>query len=274
MACFPLSAADVDVPAFSDLREACRRLRFLPVFRHELLLQVALAPPAHSGVLAAIRQLTHQEVRAFGISREDFDQALDLLDPVLVAEPAVGSGPESPPRCPESWECHRRGGREVAADLVRFAHASRASDLLLDEQEGWLDVALKVDGRKEMLPPVAKAAAPALLRAFKQMAGISTQSSPAPRSGSASFPVGAGRQADVRLEIIPTVHGESLVARVQDRARQLDRMRQLPFDDPGQRARVEACLAQRQGLILVTGPPAMGRPPPFMPASAAWIARC
>jgi general secretion pathway protein E len=259
MARIPFSAADVDLPAFSELREACRRHFFLPSFRHDLLLEVALVAPARPGALAAIRQLTHQEVRAFGISREDFTRALDLLEPALVAESAAGPGSECPPCCPESWDCHRRSSREIATDLVRFAHASCASDLLLDEQEGWLDVALKIDGRKEMLPPVAKSAASALLRAFKQMAGISTQSSPAPRSGSASVPIGPGRHADMRVEIIPTVHGESLVARVQDRARQLDRMKALPFDDPGQRGQVEGCLAQRQGLILATGPTGHGK---------------
>jgi type II secretory ATPase GspE/PulE/Tfp pilus assembly ATPase PilB-like protein len=259
MSRIPFSAEDVDALAFAELREACLRHGFLPTYRHDLLLEVAMIAPESAGALAAIRQLTHQEVRAFGISEADFDRALGLLENSFSAEPGPGLAAEPPPPCPGSWECHRRPSREIAADLVRFAHASRASDLILDEQEGWLDVALKVDGRKEMLPPIAKASAPGLLRAFKQLAGISTQGTNSPQSGSASVPVGPGRRADLRVEIVPTVHGESLVARVQDRARQLERMKQLPFDDPGQRRQVERCLAQRQGLILATGPTGHGK---------------
>lgn len=255
----PFSAKDADAAAYVPLREACRRHRFLPVFRHDLLLEVAMVAPGGEAALAAIRRLTHQEVRHFEISASDFDGATAALEEGLGPDPGDIAGEEPPPLCPDSWECHRREAREVAADLVRFAFASRASDLLLDQQEGWMDVAVQVDGRKEMLPPVEREGASALLKAFKQIAGLSTQTLNTPQSGAATFPVAPGRRADLRIEITPTVHGESLVARVQDRARQLRRMQRLPFADPGQRGRVEACLSQHQGLILATGPTGHGK---------------
>jgi len=259
MACVPFSADDVDTAAYAELRDACLRHGFLPAFRYDILLDVAMLEPGSSAALSAIRRLTHQEVRPFEISEMDFDRTIAALEVRPWGEPAGSIAEEVGPRCPESWECHRRGAREIAAELVRFAYASRASDLLLDQQEEWMDVAVKVDGRKEMLPPIERAAAPALLKAFKQIAGISTQTAHAPQSGAASFPIDQTRRADLRIEIIPTVHGESLVARVQDRALQLRRMRQLPFGDPGQRSLVEACLTQNQGLILATGPTGHGK---------------
>jgi len=259
MAAIPFSADDVDVAAYVDLRDACLRHGFLPAFRHGILLDVAMVAPGGEAALAAIRKLTHQEVRHFEISEMDFDRALAVLEDRPRDEPASRPDEAAPPRCPASWEGHRRGAREIAAELVRFAFASRASDLLLDQQEEWMDVALKVDGRKEMLPPIEQGGASALLKAFKQIAGLSTQTVHAPQTGAASFPIEGGRQADLRIEITPTVHGESLVARIQDRALQLSRMRQLPLTDPGQRRLVEACLTQRQGLILATGPTGHGK---------------
>ena len=259
MACIPFSTGDVDPVAYADMRDACLRYGFLPAFRHGVLLDVAMISPGGDQGLAAIRRLTHQEVRHFRISEADFDRAVaDLEGRTEAAAPSLPA--EIPlPVCPESWECGRRTARELAAELVRFAHASGASDLLLDQQEDWMDVALKVDGQKEMLPPVEKEAALGLLKAFKQIAGISTQLAHGPQSGAASLPVGSGRRADLRIEIIPTVHGESLVARIQDRAQQLSRMRRLPFADSGQRQLVEACLARDQGLILATGPTGHGK---------------
>jgi type II secretory ATPase GspE/PulE/Tfp pilus assembly ATPase PilB-like protein len=259
MAQIPFSAEDVDGEAYATLRAACLRHGFLPAFRHDLLIEVALVGPGTAAPLAALRRLTHQEVRHFEISEMDFDRAVAVLED-RPGEALVDPEEEQPlPLCPASWECHRRPAREVAAELVRFAYASRASDLLLDQQEGWLDVAIKVDGRKEMLPPIEQAAAPGLFKAFKQIAGLSTQTVESSQSGAASFPLGPGRHADLRIEITPTVQGESLVARIQDRARQLDRMRQLPFADPEQRGLVEACLARSQGLILATGPTGHGK---------------
>ena len=259
MAGIPFSADDVDEAAYADLREACWRHGFLPAFRHDLLLDVALAGSGGEAALAALRRLTHQEVRHFAISEADFDRAVSLLEEKSEGRAARPQAEEPWPACPISWECHRRSPREVAGELVRFAYASRASDLLLDQQESWLDVAVKVDGRKEMLPPIEQAAASGLLKAFKQIAGLSTQAIQAPQSGAASFPVAPGRRADLRIEVTPTVHGESLVARVQDRALQLRRMEQLPFADAGQRSLVEACLTRNQGLILTTGPTGHGK---------------
>jgi type II secretory ATPase GspE/PulE/Tfp pilus assembly ATPase PilB-like protein len=55
------------------------------------------------------------------------------------------------------------------------------------------------------------------------------------------------------------VHGESLVARVQDRERQLRRMRRLPFTAAEHLRLASACLRQSQGLLLVTGPTGHGK---------------
>jgi type II secretory ATPase GspE/PulE/Tfp pilus assembly ATPase PilB-like protein len=260
----PFFAEDVDRAAYADLRAACLRHGFLPAFRHGLLLDVGLIAPASEAAVAAIRRLTHQEVRYFEISEGDFDRAVTALEASAENEPAGAGALREPvasgaPCCPASWDCHRRGAREVIAELVSLAHGSGASDLLLDEQEEWMEVAMKIDGRKEILPPVDRGAAAALLRAFKEAAGLSTQTVTTWQSGSASFALGDNRRADLRIEITPTVHGQSLVARIQDRVRQQERMQSLPFTDPAQRRLAEACLAQNQGLILATGPTGHGK---------------
>jgi type II secretory ATPase GspE/PulE/Tfp pilus assembly ATPase PilB-like protein len=273
MTSVPFSAEDVDRTAYVELRAACLQYGFLPAFRHGLLLDVAMIAPADEGSVAAIRRLTHQEVRRFWISEGDFDSSVAILEKGLAPGELPRQGYWSPdgllsddastgremPHCPETWNCHRRSAREVIADLVRFAHASGASDIMLDEQEEWMDVAIKVDGQKEILTPVEAAAAGGILKAFKEIAGITTLTVNSWQSGAASFPVDEKRKVDLRIEITPTVHGQSLVARIQDRALQLRRMRHLPFADPEQLRLAAACLAQSQGLILATGPTGHGK---------------
>jgi type II secretory ATPase GspE/PulE/Tfp pilus assembly ATPase PilB-like protein len=254
----PFAASAVDRAAYAEFGGACRTLGFLPAFRDGILLDAAMVDPHDESALAAIRRLTHQEVRAFGISREDFESALAGLDDSAAGE-GEGDLPGPPPSCPESWECHRLGGREVAGSMVAYAHASGASDLLLDEQEHWMEVAIKVDGRKEILPPVERSFSGTVLRAFKEVACLSTRAVPTWQTGAASFGLGPGRRADLRIEIAPTVHGESLVARVQDRERQARRMRRLPFTEPAQLALAESCLGRTQGLVVVSGPTGHGK---------------
>lgn len=254
----PFTALDVDRPAYFRLREACRAHRFLPAFCEGILLDAAMVGPSNPARVAAIRRLTHQEVRTFEIGQADFAAAVAALETEEEAASDRNFVGEDPP-CLEAWESAPAGGREAAIRLVVHAHAAGASDILVDEQEGWTEIALKVDGRKTILPPVDRSAGAGLLRAFKEMAGLSTQTVNRWQSGAASVRVGEGRRAELRLETTPTVHGESLVARLQDRERQIERMRRLPFPDPAQVARVEACLARRQGLIVATGPTGHGK---------------
>jgi type II secretory ATPase GspE/PulE/Tfp pilus assembly ATPase PilB-like protein len=257
----PFEVGDVDEAAYVSLEAVCRRLRFLPAFRHGILLEAAMVSPEDEAVVRSLRRLTHQEVRRFGISEPDFARALALLE--SKSAPATVPGEEAlggvPPVCPEAWGFPGSTAREVAVEMVRFAFLAGASDLLLDEQEEWMDVAVKVGGRKEILPPVEKGFATVLLKAFKEIAGLSTHGVAAWQSGAAGVHVGAGRRADLRIEVTPTVHGQSLVARVQDRQLQLSRMNRLPFTNPRQCRIVDACLGQTQGLIVATGPTGQGK---------------
>lgn len=253
----PFSAGDVDVAAYAELREACLRIGFLPSFRHGMILDAAMIAPEDPAAVAAIRHATHQEVRRFGIARLDYDRAVHALENARRTDTTEPDDGERI-RPPDAWDAATRTAREIAFDLVRFAFCSGASDLLLDDQENWMEVAVKLAGRKEILPPIDKAFAPGLFRAFKEIAGLSTHTATVWQSGFASVPV-FDRRADLRIEITPTVHGESLVARLQDRQLQLNRMRRLPFTDPLQLSVARACLSQRQGLIIATGPTGHGK---------------
>ena len=281
----PFSWAAVDHRTFARLRPVCLAQRFLPTFCHGLVLQVAMVDPADPAALALIRQSTHQEVRPFGITRADFEAAvLELAKAAMteLTEAAVTGltvsglveksvapteGGARPPGAlanraaepPLAWIAARRTARDVAQALTQYAFEAGASDLLLDDQEQWLDVAIKRSGRKEMLAPIERERSPAIFRAFKEIAGLSTQTVLGWQTGAARFQVSSGRWADLRIEITPTVHGESLVARVQDREKQIARMRQLPFRETRHCEEVGACLRQSQGLIIATGPTGQGK---------------
>ncbi|MGH7995965.1 MAG: GspE/PulE family protein, partial [Opitutaceae bacterium] len=261
----PLEPEAVSPELVARWKDACLEHRFLPVYSQGILLQVAMPEPSDPAALAAIRRLTHQEVRSFGIDPKAFEGAINALVRETEPCPAVEEEapvPEAaiPPAPPQTWmNPAAPTGRDIVMRLVRYAFQAGASDLLLDDQEGWLDVAIKRCGRKEILPPLDRESGPAVLRAFKEISGLSTHTASVWQTGAASVPVGDGRRADLRVEVAPTVHGESLVARVQDRERLWERMRRLPFPEEDQRREAEACLRQRQGLIVATGPTGHGK---------------
>jgi type II secretory ATPase GspE/PulE/Tfp pilus assembly ATPase PilB-like protein len=256
----PLTADAVDGAAFLRLRAACREHRFLPTFSHGLVLQVGMIDPLDEAALSAIRAATHQEVRPFGIAADSFA----VVWSQLAAAGGDGGGRvrSRDPACagpPHSWLVPGGTARDTVVTLVRYAFNAGASDLLLDDQEQWLDIAIKRSGRKEVLAPIERERSPAVFRAFKEIAALPTHTVAGWLTGAARIAVAPGRWADLRIEVTPTVHGESLVARLQDRERQLERMTTLPFPDSAQRAEVIGCLRQSQGLIIATGPTGQGK---------------
>lgn len=254
----PLPPEAIDRRAWEQLKDAAGRLRFLPTFCDGLLLQVAMPHPVDESAVAALRGVTHQEVRPFGVEAKAFATAWAA---VCASSPSAQMDVEAaePEPTLHAWRHAHGPGRALAFEIIAHAHRCGASDILLDDQQEWHDVAMRRFGAKEVLPPVARDVGAALLRACKEMAGLSTSTVLCAQSGAARVAVPAGRRVELRIEVTPTVHGESLVARLQDASRQHDRMQRLPFTDAAQAAEVSACLAQSQGLIVATGPTGHGK---------------
>jgi type II secretory ATPase GspE/PulE/Tfp pilus assembly ATPase PilB-like protein/ActR/RegA family two-component response regulator len=67
-----------------------------------------------------------------------------------------------------------------------------------------------------------------------------------------------GRSADVRLSVLPTIHGETLLLRVIDGESPLPRLDTLGSPDDARQPLVEA-LSRPDGLVLVAGPAGTGK---------------
>lgn len=251
----PLSGSDINVEAFELCHELCTRFQFLPTYSDGFLMQIGMVDPANERAYIELRNFTHQEIRSFGIRDEDYEKALAWLlnKPSQVADVKVELSYERP----KFWN-HFTISRELVLEIVTLAFRLGASDIFIDQQELWTDVAMTIASQKEILPPLSKDHGSSVLKAFKEMSGITTQQYATWLSGFARCPVDQ-TWAELRVEITPTLHGESLVARLQNRSLQLERMRVLPFSNPDQTRSVLSCLAQRQGLILATGPTGHGK---------------
>ena len=68
----------------------------------------------------------------------------------------------------------------------------------------------------------------------------------------------AGKDIDVRLNTVPTAHGERLVMRLQDRSSVILELEQLGFV-PEMLDTMGELLAKTHGIVLVTGPTGSGK---------------
>lgn len=141
--------------------------------------------------------------------------------------------------------------------LLSKALEARASDIHVEPFEHRLKVRYRIDGVLQEVdaPPVRSAAA--VVSRIKVMANLNIAERRLPQDGRIKLPVD-GREVDLRISTVPTLHGESVVMRILDRdAIPLD-FTALGFAGDNL-SRLRQLLARPQGVVLVTGPTGSGK---------------
>jgi type IV pilus assembly protein PilB len=133
----------------------------------------------------------------------------------------------------------------------------KASDIHFEPFENEYKMRYRIDGiLYEMIPPPKHIAA-ALSSRVKVMAELDIAERRLPQDGRISLTVG-GNPVDLRVSVLPTMFGESVVLRVLDRSQvslELDRLGFRPDD----LATFRRLLAKPNGILIVTGPTGCGK---------------
>ena len=141
--------------------------------------------------------------------------------------------------------------------LIDGALAADASDIHIEPFEDTLLVRYRIDGLlyDQESPPRRLRAA--LTSRIKIMAEMNIAERRLPQDGRIRV-TAHGRRVDIRVSTIPTVHGESIVMRLLDRASVF-----LSFDRLGFAPRTadtfEGMIRRPHGMVLVTGPTGSGK---------------
>ncbi len=141
--------------------------------------------------------------------------------------------------------------------LVEQAAELQASDIFLLSDETGLRVAVRRMGHMETLATVSREQGRTMISYLKAQAGMDIADRRRPQEGRWIFEREAGR-IDLRLNIIPTLHGEDLAARILDRKQGLRTLDSLGLTR-GDHQKLTALLSSPSGLILVTGPTGTGK---------------
>ena len=140
--------------------------------------------------------------------------------------------------------------------LVR-AVKERASDIHIEPYEGHLIVRFRVDGTLYSVLKVQKRLQNAITSRVKIMGKLNIAEKRLPQDGSIPLRL-AGKDIDIRLNTVPTVFGERLVLRLQDRSQVLLHIDQLGLSKSCIN-QLEELLEKSYGIILSTGPTGSGK---------------
>jgi general secretion pathway protein E len=238
-----------------------RTHRILPLDLRDDILHVVMATPQDEFALRALRLASGLKVApAIGVESE-IDAALARA--LETGEPHDQEVEELDASSATDFVEHLRD-LASEAPVIRLVNVLisrvtdlRASDIHLEPFDDGLHVRYRVDGVIDTFEVIEPRLAAAVVSRMKLLAQLNIAERRLPQDGRIKMRV-KGRELDLRVSSVPTVHGESVVLRVLDRASVRFSLAELGFS-PDTLSRFEALLARPHGIVLVTGPTGSGK---------------
>ncbi len=243
------------------LPEFLRTHRVLPLRAENGVLHVAMRAPQDAFVVKALHLTTGLEVRPAVALGSDIDKALkralDDAEAVQADDALADEGDAG------DFVEHLRD-LASEAPVIRLVNTIigrvielRASDIHLEPFDDGLHVRYRVDGVLHPGEVVPAAQGAAVSSRVKLLAHLDIAERRLPQDGRIKTRV-KGRELDLRVSTVPTVHGESVVMRVLDRASVRLNLEDMGFEKDTL-ARFNQLVHRPHGILLVTGPTGSGK---------------
>jgi type IV pilus assembly protein PilB len=250
----------VDPTAAGSVSDAlARRYQALPIAWEGTTLVVAMADPSNVLAVDDIRSVTGADVRIVVATRSAIDAAINRVqrmdadvEEVALAEPVVEEDLATIQDLTEDAPIVK-----LANLLIRQAIQDRASDIHIEPTEHDVRIRYRIDGVLHEVMRSPKRVQSGLVSRIKIMADLDIAERRMPQDGRMSAVI-AGRQVDLRVATLPTVHGEKIVLRVLDKGTALLDLGELGFL-PSTLERYRSMFEKPYGTILVTGPTGSGK---------------
>jgi len=152
------------------------------------------------------------------------------------------------------------------ATIIRFVNQilteallARATDVHVEPFEEQLRVRYRVDGNlvEVPVPPEVKKYHAAIVSRIKILSHLDIAEKRIPQDGAIRVKV-AGRDLDLRVSVIPMIHGEAVVMRILERGDMKVGLEYMGLSKQGMDLFIKT-LALPHGIVLVTGPTGSGK---------------
>jgi general secretion pathway protein E len=242
-----------------------RDAQAVPLREDDEELALAIADPSDSYVISAVQMASGKRVRPYIAAPNEIDAALERL---------YGGGKSSMGQIVDNIQ-----SREDEDDFGDVAHLKdlaseapvirlvnliltkaleqRASDIHIEPFENRLIVRYRIDGVLHEVESPPRRLSAAVISRVKIMASLDIAERRLPQDGRIKLRV-AGKEIDLRVSTVPTMHGESVVMRILDKGGVPLNFESLGFDGIAME-RFLGALDEVHGILLVTGPTGSGK---------------
>lgn len=144
-------------------------------------------------------------------------------------------------------------------EILLEAIEIRASDVHIESQAAGIAIRYRIDGmlQPQPVPPEINRFESAIISRIKIMSRLNIAEKRLPQDGRMKLKI-AGREIDVRVSVIPMIHGEGIVLRILDKGAMKFDLRAIGME-PDTYATFRELIDLPHGIILVTGPTGSGK---------------
>ena len=245
----------IDPEVASLIPEAlARKLLIVPVLRTEDSLSIGMVNPSDTDAIDEVARLSGLHVQPIMTTLANlFDGIQQVYGHQKAAAPAAAPKPGAKAVAPQIGDTVI----DVVNGLLQEGLARRASDIHVEAAGKLVRVRFRVDGMLHDGATHPKTMEAAIVARVKIMSKLDITETRLPQDGHIRFTYG-GRDIDVRVSTLPTVHGEKVVMRLLDSSKSLRKLVDLGIDKPVLERFAES-IKSPNGLILVTGPTGSGK---------------
>ncbi len=278
----PINLIRMGIPhEVADLlpRDICVTHKVLPVSRLENKLFLAMADPLNVLAIDDVRRITKLDVTPMIASEMSILEKIhniesgktgtmeDIIQDAAKQKAAEEVDPDNIETIKETVEevnLDQLTASVEEAPVIKLANLilvqaikDRASDIHLEPFDKLVRLRYRIDGALVDRTPPPKNLQVALVSRLKIMSSLDIAERRLPQDGRMRVKV-AGRDFDLRVSFLPTVHGEKCVLRVLDKSNLSASMEKIGMDQDTYR-RFRAAVDAPHGLLLVTGPTGSGK---------------
>lgn len=252
------------------LESIVRRHMVLPVYKEDKTIVVAMADPLDVFALDDIKRATGFNVKPVVASEDEIRGAIDRLygkkettiDEIMkgVDEKSfeiMRPTEEKPVDISEVDDASHGPVIKLVNHILHEAIDVGASDLHLEPYQKDIRLRYRIDGVLYERPAPPKAIHNSLISRIKIIANLDIAEKRLPQDGRAKVII-SNREADLRVSIMPTVHGEKAVIRILDPKGLCTDLAKLGFEQETL-AIYERNIIAPYGIILITGPTGSGK---------------
>lgn len=237
-------------------RETAESMGFLPIDLRDGVLSIGITNPSNIRAIDAATQLSGKPPKVFMVDSQTFYAMIEKAY-FFLKHPIAGRV--------EAMTADIKRGKEVSGAMISTLTElllmdgirRSATDVHITPEAEAIHVFCRIDGVLQHIFCLPKSVHGGITSRLKILSSLDIAEQRLPQDGSFTFTL-MNNVYEMRLSVIPTIHGENMVVRILSGSSPLLSMTSLGFDGKDT-LKLRELFSKPYGLILVAGPTGSGK---------------